>query len=366
MKDEGAYAARHKRLRGALRREGLDGIIVVPGPNMKYYTSVNSVFLERPFLLLVPAEGEARLVAPELEAGPYRECPLTMKIESWTDSAGWAGAMKRAVKGAGVSGSWGVEGRTPYLFLDRLMRHARPKLADGEPVLQGLREVKDEAEILLLKRSARILSRSFEEFPALIKEGASEVEIAARATKIIYSNGATKVDDMLVQSGPRCADPHGLPTKRKVKRGEGVIIDVGTTYEGYYADITRTYAVGRGKDFEAIYAVVLEAEESGIGAAHAGAEVGEIDGAARGVLRRAGLGKYFIHRTGHGLGLEVHEAPYIVEGGKERLLDGMAFTVEPGAYIRGKLGVRIEDDVLVEGGRGRAMTNTPKELGWWR
>ena len=366
MKQDSVFSKRLKRLIAATEEEGLRGAIMVPGPNMRYFTGVDSMLLERPFMLLVPVEGEANLVAPELESGPYREGPLSMKIHSWTDSEGPRGALGKAVKGADVKGKWGVEGRTPFLFLDKLLKHASPKLRNGEPILQGLREVKDETEVGLLRKSATILSRSFERFPGILKEGLTELEVAKAATDLIYSEGATKVDDMLVQSGPRAADPHSLPSARKIGGGESVVIDVGSTFGGYYADVTRTFSIGSSPEMEKVYAKVLEAEVNGMQTSAEGVRVGSVDGAARGVLTQAGMGKYFIHRTGHGLGLEVHEAPYIVEGGKEKLGPNMCFTVEPGVYMRGKFGVRIEDDVLIDGKKGVAITNTPKEYGWWR
>lgn len=366
MRQDSVYAGRIRKLKVGLRKAGLGGAVIVPGPNMRYFTGVNSLLLERPFMLLVPADGEPHLVAPALESGPYIEGPLPMKVHSWTDSQGSAGAIAEAVKGARVRGEWGAEGKVPFLFLDRLLKKASPKFRDAEPILQGLREIKDGAEVRLLKKSADILSRAFEEFPGILKEGLTELEVAKAATDAIYSRGATKVDDMLVQSGPRAADPHGLPSPRKIGRGESIIIDVGSVYDGYYADVTRTFCIGSSPEMEKVYEKVLEAETSGIAKSAEGVTVGSVDGAARGVLEMAGMGKYFIHRTGHGLGLEVHEAPYIVEGGRERLGSNMCFTVEPGVYIRGKLGVRIEDDVIIEGKKGVATTDTPKEFGWWK
>jgi Xaa-Pro aminopeptidase len=366
MNQEAIYAGRIRKLKAGLEEGGLRGAIIVPGPNMRYLTGVNSLLLERPFMLLVPTDGEPQLVAPTLESGPYSESPLPLKIHAWTDSEGASGAISKAVKGAGLKGKWGAEGRVPYLFLHSLMKIASPKLKNAEPILQGLREIKDEAEVRLLKKSAAILSRSFEEFPSLVKEGLTELEVAKAATDSIYANGATKVDDMLVQSGARCADPHGLPSAKKIQRGESIIIDVGSVYEGYYADITRAFCIGSSSEMEKVYEKVLEAEIAGIEEAADKVRVGAVDGAARGVLKKAGMAKHFIHRTGHGLGLEVHEAPYIVEGGKERLAPNMCFTVEPGVYLRGKLGVRIEDDVLIVGKKGVAITDTPKEFGWWK
>ena len=366
MNRESIHGRRLETLRKRLDKKGLRGAIIVPGPNMTYFTGVNSLLLERPFMLLVPADGEPQLVAPTFESGPYADGPVRMKIHSWTDSEGSAGAISKAAKGAGLKGKWGVEGRVPFLYLDRLMEEASPKFRNAEPILQGMREVKDEAEVKLLKKSASILSSAFEEFPAIIKEGMTELEVAKAATDAIYAKGASSVDDMLVQSGPRAADPHGLPTPKKILRGEGIIIDVGATYDGYYSDVTRVFCIGESKELEKVYGAVLEANMAGIAKAAGGVRVGDVDGAARGTLRRAGLAKYFTHRTGHGLGLEIHEAPYIVEGGKERLGGGMCFTVEPGAYLRGKLGVRIEDDVLIDGKKGLAITDTPKDFGWWK
>ncbi len=366
MMEKTVYGGRLARLRGDLESEGLDGVVIVPGPNMQYFTGVDSLLLERPFMLLVSAAGSAHLVAPALEAGPYRECPMPMAIHSWTDSQGSAGAISEAVNSAKPTGRWGVEGKVPFLFLHKLTKLVAAQFEDAEPVLQGLREVKDEAEVRLLRKSAKILSKSFNQFPELLREGVTELWLAKAAADIIYSNGATKVDAMMVQSGARAADPHSMPSSKKVRRGESIIFDVGTTYEGYYADITRTFCVGKSPEIEEVYLKVLEAEESAMRASAEGVQVGEVDAAARGVLVKAGLGQNFIHRTGHGLGLEVHEAPYIVEGGREKLRSGMCFTIEPGVYVRGKLGVRVEDDVLIEGEKGVATTDTPKDFGWWR
>jgi Xaa-Pro aminopeptidase len=362
---EGVQGARVERLREGLGRAGLKGGIIVPGPNMKYFTGVDSLLLERPFMLMVPVEGEPQLVAPTLESGPYAESHLHMEVHPWTDSEGPSAAVAQAAGRAGMKGRWGVEGRAPFGYLDRLIKLGLVDFRSAEHILQGLREVKDDAETRLLKKAAAVLGASFEELPGLLKEGSTELEVARAATELIYEKGATKVDDMLVQSGPRAADPHALPSRRKIGRGESVIIDVGATIEGYYADVTRTFCIGASARVREVYERVLEAEEAGIRAASEGVTVGKVDAAARGVLERAGLAKFFFHRTGHGLGLEIHEAPYIVEGGMERLSSGMCFTVEPGAYIKGSMGVRIEDDVLIERKKGIAITVPPKDFGWW-
>ena len=366
MRSEANREGRIRKLRGRLGEARLSGIVVVPGPNMRYLTGVDSLMLERPFMLLVPTDGDVHLVAPTLESGPYLDSPVHIVVHAWSDSEGPGGAISSAVRECGMKGRWGIEGRVPFLYLSGLTKRATIEAVDAEAILQNLREVKDEAEAELLQEAGSILSRAFEEFPGLIKEGVSELEVARAATGIIYDQGASKVDDMLVQSGANAADPHHLPSTKKLAGGDAVVIDVGMSYRGYYADVTRTFCLGRSPEAEKVYGKVLEAEVAAIKTAGSGVKVGSVDSAARSVLNGAGMGRNFIHRTGHGLGLEVHEAPYIVEGGTEELGPNMCFTVEPGAYFRGKLGVRIEDDVLIQGKKGVAITDAPKEFGWWK
>jgi Xaa-Pro aminopeptidase len=362
---QGKFPARLARLQEAAGRNGWNGVVIVPGPNMTYLTGVHSFMLERPFMLLVPTQGTPQLLAPALEAGPYAECGLGIDIHKWTDSQGPGRATKAAVGKVRMSGKWGVEARAPFGYLNSVMAYASPSAADAEPTLQGLREVKDESEVRSLRRAANLLSRVFEGLPGLIRVGMTEAELARKTADRIAEVGADGSGDLLVQSGAHSADPHSTPTRKKIRKGESVVIDLSCSFDGYYADVTRTFCLGKSEEVERVYARVLEAQEAAIRRSAVGVEVGAVDLAARGTLRKAGLGEKFIHRTGHGLGLEIHESPYIVEGGKERLRDGMCFTVEPGAYLRGKFGVRIEDDVLVKGGRGVTTTNPPKEYRWW-
>ncbi|TLY12210.1 MAG: hypothetical protein E6K84_07115, partial [Thaumarchaeota archaeon] len=158
---QSSEARRLEKLRRKIREEGLDGAMMVPGPNLRYYTGVNSLLLERPFIFFVPRDGDPNMVSPSLEAGPYRDCPLEIRIHEWTDNEGPGESFEKLVREIQVSGSWGVEGRVPYLFLHHLMRYASPKFENGEPILQGLRELKDQAELALVRKSASILSKSF-------------------------------------------------------------------------------------------------------------------------------------------------------------------------------------------------------------
>jgi len=365
LKAQAGYKSRAERVRKAAEEAGLACVLVVPGPNMRYFTGVSSFLLERTFLLLIPSEGEPRLVAPAIEAGPYAESPLDISIYAWTDSEGPGGALARAVRGLG-SGSWGVEGRAPFQYLSVLKKYTGAELEDAEPILQGLRAIKGDDEVTLMKRSAKILSETIEEAPALVEVGASELDLAGRLMEFIRSKGGSTPPDLLVQSGVRSADPHCTASKKRIKSGDAIVLDLVSSFEGYHSDITRTICAGSSKRLEDVYEKVLEAQSRAISAAAEDVPVGAVDKAAREYLESRGLGKHFTHRTGHGLGLEEHEAPYIVEGGEERLKENMFFTVEPGAYIAGKLGVRIEDDIMISGGKAVEITNPPKQYGWWK
>ncbi len=348
-----------------LRSSGLAGAIIVPGPNLLYYTGVKAHLYERPFLLLIQSDGDAHLLAPQLEAGPFRGS-IPMKVHAWTDNQGPSGAFRELLGEVDAKGMWGCEGRVPFGFLDHLLNKGL-KVKPAEGILQSIREVKEPEELELLKRSAAILSASMLKVPEALREGMTEKELSRFISEDGLAGGADEVEPT-VQSGARAADPHSVTSTRKIGRGESVVADVVSSYAGYAADITRTFVMGRGGEVEKTYESVLAAQQSAIDAAGAGVATGKVDAAARDSLERDGLGKYFVHRTGHGLGLEVHEAPYIVAGGRERLRPGMVFTVEPGAYIPGKLGVRIEDDVSIsKGGHAEVTTaKVPKEYGWWR
>jgi len=240
-------------------------------------------------------------------------------------------------------------------------------LEDAEPLLGRIRETKDPEEMRYLQQAALILCRSLLRFPNMIRPGMTELQLARELMEEIYSNGAEHVDEVLIQSGRMAADPHHLPSTRKLRRKESIVVDATCQFAGYYADITRTFILGRDENFDSIYLSVLEAQEAALSTSKAGETVGAVDYAARSRLEQNQLGEFFIHRTGHGLGLEVHELPYIVQDGRELLEPRMVFTVEPSVYFPTKMGVRIEDDVLVtDSGRKVLTRSLPKGLGWWR
>ena len=361
------FSHRLGKLQSAMREQNLNGIILVPGPNLQYYTGVNSFLLERPFLFLAPVDDDPHLVAPTLESGPYQRGPFKIEVHSWTDSEGPFHALQTAITHVELAGRWGLEGRAPFRFINLLMKSSKAQFEDVEPSLQNIRQVKDEEEIHDLKRAASILSKSFLAIPSMIKLGMKESELAGRIAQTIRANGADGVDDILVQAGKSSADPHHIASSKRIQRKESIVIDTGCTYSGYYADVTRTFMIGDDPNFKNLYVKVLEAQMAAIKESRAGVKTGAVDYAARQILRKYDLNKFFIHRTGHGLGLEIHEAPYLVEDGTDNLQPNMAFTIEPGVYIPSTMGIRIEDNLIsTEQGHSVITRTLPKDYAWWK
>jgi Xaa-Pro aminopeptidase len=355
-----------QKLRNSVARSGLEGVVIAPGPNMRYYTDVQSQILERPFLLFVPNDGPAHLVAPNIEAGPYARSPVEIEIHAWDDAGGPSGAFGSLRKDVRLKGRWGCEGRVPFGYLTQIV-DKKLSLEPADPLLQTIRETKDPGEVALLKKAAKILGEAYLKIPEIAKIGVSELEVAKALREEIFVGGGDTVDFCSVQAGKNAADPHWAPSPAKLRGDEGFLIDTCCAVSGYNADITRTFVLGKNKEVEDAYADVLEAQKAAVTMVGPGVATGKVDAAARTRLGARGRGEQFFHRAGHGLGLDIHEEPYIVSGGRKKLRPGMVFTVEPGAYVAGKFGVRIEDDVVVTADGAEVITGmVPKEFGWWK
>lgn len=214
-----------------------------------------------------------------------------------------------------------------------------------------------------MEKAASIVAKGITAGIDFIKSGASELSISFEIEKAIKQNGGESVPFCLVLSGSNSALPHGEPSNRKVGRKDVVLIDVGAVYKGYYADVTRTVFVGEPTEIQRkVYEIVFKAQQSAIKTVKPGIEAEEVDRTARKIIEDARHGRYFTHRKGHGLGLEVHEEPYIAPGNKTVLEPGMAFTIEPWIHLDGKFGVRIEDDIFVSTTKGKLLSDFPKDL----
>ncbi len=359
--------SRLQRLQQILRKAGLPGIAIVPGPNLRYLTGLSMHQSERLALALFQEE-RGFLVLPALEVPRAREQLTTeMELLPWSDEEGPEAALRRLRERLRLSGERiGVEERGMRLLEWHALQRAFP-LCRGEPsdpLLAELRMLKEPGEIADMRRAAAILEEGLESALEQIRPGMSERQIARAWQWAVSEMGGESYGDLpIVVAGPRGASPHNVPSERPVEQGELVTLDWAAGVNGYYADITRTVALGDpGPERRRIYELVLRANAAGRAAVKPGVAAEAIDQAARRVIVEGGYGPAFLHRTGHGLGLEVHEPPYIVQGNAQPLQAGMTFTVEPGIYVEGLGGVRIEDDLLVTEEGGESLTTMDREL----
>ena len=361
-------AKRLERLTEVVLEHGLDGIVLMPGPNMLYLSGIHVHVSERPILLFVPVDDDPAIIIPTLEAQKARNAGLVEdRIFSWSDDEGYTGAFQQACAHLELSDYLlGVEALHMRVLEMELLNRYAPGLstAHAEPIMSALRLAKDQDEIAAMKRAVRIAESGMERLIPRIKTGQTEKQIAAMLSQELVEAGSQgNPFGPIVQAGPNGATPHAVPSDRPIQAGDLMVIDWGAIFDDYPSDITRTFAVGDvAPEFKRVHDIVRQANEAGRSAARPGATGRDIDRAARGVIDKAGYGDYFIHRTGHGLGLEVHEPPYIMEGNVEPLAPGAVFTVEPGIYLPGRAGVRIEDDVVINADGAQTLNSLAREL----
>jgi Xaa-Pro aminopeptidase len=344
----------------------IDVLFLAPGPNMYYLSGFLEEPGERLFSLIVPQSGEPFFIVPKMYEQHVRVFTWVEKLVCWEDSEN-----PNTVLSATMSR---VITKRPAIAVDSTMwsRFLLMLLAilpdaeylDAASVMNPLRINKTSEEILLMARSAEIADVAFTETVKECREGMTEHEVAAKIVNEMRRLGADSVNfEPITGSGPNGALPHHRSGDRRLQRGDLVVLDYGCVCHGYFSDITRTIAVG-GCDDERrkVYSIVRSAQEKAFQAAAEGVEAQNVDKAAREVIEAAGYGSFFVHRTGHGIGLEVHEEPYIVAGNPMKLEEGMAFSIEPGIYLPEKFGVRIEDAVVIQAGRAQRLNKCTHEL----
>ena len=359
------YAERRERLAGIARAQGLGAIAFVPGANFAYVSGLHFHLMERPTLLFVTSGGEILGIIPELEREKWMQTFPNAKTFLWQDIDGYqdayAGAAE-ALKGQMI----GVEGMRMRVFEgDALRRHFQQgAVVDAEPHLIDLRLSKSEAELASLQRAIDISETALAETIAEVRAGMRERDIAAVLKTRMLANGADGFAfDPIVLAGGNAANPHGLPGDTVLKPGDVLLIDYGASFESYNADITRTFFCEHvSEEHAAIYDTVLRANAKGREISSPDLTAHEMDVAVTGVLAASPFAGLIVHKTGHGLGLDIHEAPQIMKGNHKRLLPGTVFTIEPGLYRPGDIGVRIEDNVVTLEGGARALTSFPREL----
>ena len=359
------YPAERLRLAAdAAGAAGLGALLLTPGPDLRYVTGYDAQQLERLTCLVLPAAGDPFLVVPRLElpaaqASPAGESALEMIPWDETDDP-YALVARRL----GPVSSVGLADRMWAMMVLRF-RAVLPatQLGLASTALKGLRSRKSPAEVAALREAGAAIDRVHAAVPGWLRPGRTELDVAADIAAAIASEGHVRADFVIVASGPNAASPHHEPSSRVLQPGDAVVVDIGGTMpSGYCSDCTRVYAIGSPPaEFTAYYEVLRSAQEAACAAVRPGVTAEAVDAAARVPITEAGYGPEFVHRTGHGIGLETHEDPYIVAGNAEPLAPGMAFSVEPGIYP-GPHGARIEDIVVCTDQGYERLNHVTREL----
>ena len=363
------YAQRVRAAAEGAASAGLAGLVITPGYDLRYLVGSRAQTFERLTALVLPADGSApTVVVPRLELAALRESAVTeigATVQDWVDGENPYELVAQALRGSAAAPvTVAVTDSMTALHLLPLAEvlGAVPVLATD--VLRRLRMIKDPAEIDALRKAGAAIDRVHARVPEFLVPGRTEADVAADIAEAIVAEGHSEVAFIIVGSGPNGADPHHECSDRELHVGDIVVVDIGGPYApGYNSDSTRTYSIGE-PDTEVArrYAVLQRAQAEAVGAVRPGITAGSVDAVARDVLAAEGLAEVFVHRTGHGIGLSVHEEPYIVAGNEITLEPGMAFSVEPGIYFPGQWGARIEDIVIVTEDGVESVNQRPHDL----
>ncbi|MFJ6746663.1 MULTISPECIES: M24 family metallopeptidase [unclassified Streptomyces] len=358
------YAVRMERAGRAAADAGLAGLVVTPGPDLEWLCGYRpTAVTERLTALVIEAGQRPRLLVPVLER-PDAERAVgagAVEVAGWTDGSD---PYAEIAKSLDPQGRYGMSDSTWAMHLLGLQRSA-PGSAYGAltEVLPMLRAVKDAHEVARLAAAGAAADATYQEILGAPFAGRREADVAADLARLLTEHGHSQVDFTVVGSGPNGANPHHEAGERVIEDGDMVVLDFGGLKDGYGSDTSRTVHVGEpGAEERKVHDIVREAQQAAFEAVRPGVACQDIDRVARKVIKAAGYGEYFIHRTGHGIGVTTHEPPYMVEGEHLPLVPGMCFSIEPGIYLPGRFGVRIEDIVTCTESGGRRLNETPREL----
>ncbi len=356
----GVFRERQARLAASAKARGLEAVFVTPSTNLSWSANLSIGRSERLTALILSADGRATLVTPSFEAENHRRDLVADDVVTWNEDEDPMALAARALGGAKTVG---IEGSTAYHTATKLSAAASGvRMQDATALFDSLRMVKSAEEKALIKDAARRTILAIEAAHRRVARGMTESELSAILEQEFHKLGVK--GGGLVQFGPSAAFPHGAPGDRALERGDVVLIDAGCKVRGYTSDVTRTASYGPPRDeVRKVYDAVDRAQRAGIDALRSGASGEEVDRAARRVIEEAGYGAFFTHRLGHGLGMDGHEPPYLVRGNAVPLAAGNTVTVEPGIYLPGKFGVRIEDDFAVtDSGAPESLSTRPGAL----
>lgn len=363
--DAGVYARRLSSAAAATADAGLAGLVITPGYDLRYLVGSDAQTHERFTALVLPASGDPTVVVPRLELASLKESAISelgLAVRDWVDGDDPYQLVPAALGGSPAATA--VTDSMPALHLLPLSGALGLLPVLATDVMRNLRMVKEECEIDALRKAGAAIDRVHARVPEFLVPGRTEADVAADIAEAIVAEGHSEVAFIIVGSGPHSADPHHGYSDRELQVGDIVVVDIGGAYQpGYHSDSTRTYSIGEPKpDVAQQYSVLQRAQRAAVEVIRPGVTAEQVDAAARDVLAGAGLAEAFVHRTGHGIGLSVHEEPYIVAGNGLPLAAGMAFSVEPGIYFPGRWGARIEDIVVVTEDGAAAVNSRPHEL----
>lgn len=357
-------------VKAILERTGLDAIILVPGANFRRVIGADFHQMERPLQVIYPASGEAVAIVPNLELPSFAATGFEGRVFDWRDETGYmdafrsaAAALDRLRRGARV----GVEGQRMRVFDLVALQAVLPGVAfiDAHADISAMRLIKTAEEIACLRQAIRISEDALERTLGEVRSGMTEVDVQGILLRNLFACGADGLSfDPIVAAGDNAARPHAhARAGYRIRPGDALLFDFGGRHNGFSADITRTVFVKHVSDYDrAMYDTVLAANEKGRAVARPGVTASDVDDAVQRVLEQSQFTEFRRHKTGHGLGLDVHEAPQIMRGNMQMLEPGMVFTVEPGLYRTGEAGIRIEDDVVVSATGVESLTRFPREL----
>ena len=358
------YAARMRRVVADATDAGLDGLLVTPGPDLVWLTGYRpTAITERLTVLVLAPDREPTLLVPTLER-PDAEGAVGAGGLSIVDWADGEDPFARAAAYLSPTATLGIADSAWALHLlglqDAVPGSSYRSLTQCLPML---RAVKDADELARLDAAGAAADATYEQIVGVRFAGRKETDVAADLARLLREFGHEQVDFTVVGSGPNGANPHHEAGDRTIEVGDAIVLDFGGLMHGYGSDTSRTVCVGEPSALvREVHEVVRQAQQAGVDAVRPGVACQEVDRAARKVITDAGYGAQFIHRTGHGIGTTTHEPPYMIEGEEQPLVPGMCFSVEPGVYLAGEFGVRIEDIVTVTGAGGRRLNNTERDL----
>jgi len=364
MLDELYPATRLANATAAAARAGLDALLLTPGPDLRYVIGYDALAMERLTCLAVPAVADPFLVVPRLELPAAQASPagrLGLEMIAWEDTDDPYALVAARL---GRLDTVGLADRMWALMVLRFAAALPGALQElASKALSPLRSQKSRAEVAALREAGQAIDRVHARVPGWLLPGRTEEQVAAEIGEAILGEGHSRADFTIVASGPNAASPHHTASDRVLRAGDAVVVDIGGTMpSGYCSDCTRTYVIGQpSDDFASYYQVLKDAQAAACAAVRPGASAESVDAAAREPITAAGYGQFFLHRTGHGIGLETHEDPYIVAGNAEPLRPGHAFSVEPGIYPGGD-GARIEDIVVCTETGFERLNNVTREL----